>query len=292
MNVPAQSLEKPTVITSIHPLYALTQEVAGDNAEVIRLLPPGASPHTFDPTPKDVAALAEADLVVLNGGLDEWVLDLVDASGARAPVLNVLPSIEFEPLEDAHNDNHSEDDSAEETGEEHDHSSVNPHIWLEPTLMIKTVPLIAQRLAEIDPEHAETYRTNGEEVVAELTALDEELKEVMEPLQNAAFVPFHDAWPYFARHFGLDLVVEIEPAPGREPSPAYVAEALSQIEESGAKAIFSEVQLPARPAEVVAESAGVPLYILDPLGGTQGVETYAELMRTNVNTVLEALSSN
>ena len=294
---------QPTIVTSIHPYYALAQEVAGEDAEVVRLLPPGASPHTFDPTPQDVAQLSEADLIVLNGGLDEWVLDLVDASGTSAAVLEVLSDLEFDPItgeeHDAHEgeDEHSEDEQgedahAEETeaaADDHDHGGVNPHVWLDPTLMADAVPLIAERLAEIDPENAAAYRANGEALIAELGALDAELREVLASVQGAAFVPFHDAWPYFARHYGLDLVVEIEPAPGREPSPAYIAEALGLIEGSGAKAVFSEVGLSARPAEVVAESAGVPLYILDPLGGGAETGSYAELMRYNVSTVSEAL---
>ena len=266
-----------TVVTSVHPYYALVQEVAGDNADVIRLLPPGASPHTFDPTPRDVAQLSDADLIVLNGVLDEWLLDIVEASGTDAPVFEVISELSFEPVEGEH---------AEHT---HDHSGVNPHVWLDPSLMAEVVPLIADRLAEVDPENADSYATNGERVTASLNDLDAELSEMLAAIQGAAFVPFHDAWPYFARHYGLDLVVEIEPAPGREPSPAYIAEALELIQGSGAKAIFSEVQLPARPAEVVAESAGLPLYILDPLGGGAETESYTELMRKNANTVLEAL---
>ena len=292
---------QPTIVTSIHPYYALIQEIAGENAEVVRLLPPGASPHTFDPTPRDVAQLSDADLVVLNGVLDEWLLDIVEASGTDARVFEVISELSFEPVEgehaegegehggEEHGDEQAEEPEGEHAEHAHDHSGVNPHVWLDPSLMVETVPLIVDRLAEVDPENADSYATNGERVTAELNDLDAELSEMLSPVQGAPFVPFHDAWPYFARHFGLDLIVEIEPAPGREPSPAYIAQALELIQGSGAKAIFSEVQLPARPAEVVAESAGLPLYLLDPLGGTAGTETYAELMRSNVNTVLEAL---
>ena len=157
--------------------------------------------------------------------------------------------------------------------------------------MVELVPLLVSRLAEVDPDNAAVYEANSEALIAELNALEAELSETLAPVRGAAFVPFHDAWPYFARHYGLDLVIEIEPAPGREPSPAYIANALAMIEGSGAKAIFSEVQLPARPAEVIAESAGLPLYILDPLGGGAETETYAELMRYNASTVREALGS-
>ncbi len=266
--------QRPVIVTSIHPYAALVQEIVGENAEVVQVLPPGASPHTFDPTPQDVARLADADLIIFNGVLDGWLTGLVEASGTDAPVLEVISELTFEPV----------------AGDPDEGEDVNPHIWLVPDLMAQAVPLIAEQLAEVDAEHAAAYRANGEALVAELNALDAELQKALAPLQGAAFVPFHDAWPYFARHYGLDLVVSIEPAPGREPSPAYIADALLAIEDSGAKAIFSEVQLPARPAEVVAESAGLPLYILDPLGGSEETQSYADLLRYNVKTIVTALS--
>ena len=262
-----------TVVASIHPYAALIGEIAGANAEVVQLLPSGASPHTFDPTPQDVVQLASADLIIFNGVLDAWLTDLVTASGTDAPVLEVIKQLEFEPL----------------AGDPDEGETVNPHIWLDPVLMQQAVPLIVEQLVKVDPEHAADYQANGKKVVRELDALEVELQGLLEPLQGAAFVPFHDAWPYFARRFNLNLVVEIEPAPGREPSPAYIAEALALTEESGAKAIFSEVELPARPAEVVAESAGLPLYILDPLGGGEKTQSYAAIMRYNANTVVTAL---
>ncbi len=113
---------------------------------------------------------------------------------------------------------------------------------------------------------------------------------MLRSIRGAAFVPFHDAWPHFAARYGLDLVVEIEPFPGREPGPRYVAQALELIRDSGAKAIFNEAQLNPRPAEVVAESAGVEIYTLDPLGGSAGKETYQELLRYNAGVLLEALA--
>jgi len=305
---------QPSVVVSMHPHYDLIRQIAGDAVEVTRILPIGASPHTFDPTPRDVARVAEADLVVLNGGLDEWLLDLVEASGTDAPVLELLTALPFEPVTGEAHDHegegeeggeahaegeHEEHEGETHEGEEHagehdegahDHSGVNPHIWLDPVLMAEAVPLFVDALAQVDPENAETYRTNGEALVADLEALHEELTQMLAPVQGAPFVPFHDAWPYFTRRYGLDQVTVIEPAPGREPSPAYIAEALDAIRESGAKAVFNDVQLPARPAEIVAEQAGVPLYTLDPEGGgTSEEETYAAFMRKNAATIAEAL---
>lgn len=295
---------QPTVVTSVHPLYALTQDIAGEHAEVIRLLPPGASPHTFDPSPRDVAQLESADLLVMNGVLDEWLVEMAEAVNSDAPLFELVAALEFEPIEGGHDhgdDEHEDEEEHEGHGDEehedeghgkdhaHDHGGVNPHLWLAPDLMAQAAPLIAGQLAELDPDNANAYLVNGERVAAELTALDDELRSMLEPVAGAAFVPFHDAWPYFARAYGLDLVVEIEPAPGREPSPAYIAEALELIEGSSALAIFSETQLPPRPAEVVAESAELPLYILDPLGGEEGRESYFDLLRHNAGIILEAL---
>ena len=275
---------QPTVITSIEPYYDLVRQIAGDDASVVRLLPPGVSPHTFDPTPKDVAQVAGADLVVLNGGLDEWLVGMVEASGTKAAVLEAVAEITFGPLE---GDEHEEDTQGESGA--HGHAGVNPHIWLDPTLMAEFVPVIVSHLSDLDPEHADAYQERGAALVDNLTALDKELSDTLAGVEGAPFVPFHDAWPYFARRYGLDLVVEIEPAPGREPSTRYIAEALEMIRESGAKAVFSERQLPPRPAEVVAENAGVALVTLDPLGGGNETETYQAMMRSNARAIADAL---
>jgi zinc transport system substrate-binding protein len=356
------------VVVSLHPHFDLVRQLTGDAAVVTRVLPIGASPHTFDPTPRDVARIADADLVIFNGGIDEWLLDLVAASGTDAEVFELLEELEFEPVsgelhghdeaahdDDAHDDghddhggaeqgehahdehegdehagehgetvaesagehgtehsdDHSDDHSdghgdehsdehddhgdeaahAENAGEDaHDHSGVNPHVWTDPVLMAQAVPLFVEALSEVDPDNAETYAANGEDLVERLEALHAEISETLAPVGDAPFVPFHDAWPYFVRRYDLNQVAVIEPAPGREPSPSYVAEVLAQLEQSGATAIFNDVQLPPRSAEVVAEAAGLELYTLDPEGGgVSDDETYEEFMRKNAETVAEAL---
>ena len=103
-------------------------------------------------------------------------------------------------------------------------------------------------------------------------------------------MPFHAAWPYFAERFGLDLVVEIEPFPGREPSARALSEAVQAVRASGARAIFNEAQLDDRPARVLADEADVRLATLDPLGGVPGRRTYAELLRFNAEALLDALA--
>ncbi len=273
---------RPSVVVSIHPVYDLVRQVAGDAADVERVLPVGASPHTFDPTPRDVARLVNADLVVTVGGVDRWLRDLLDASGGDAIRLELLglEAVQARLTEDF-------PDLVPAAG-----GSLlawNPHVWLDPPTMVAAVPAIAEALAAVDPEGAQGYADRAAALVAELQDLDAELAERLAAVAGAPFVPFHDAWPYFAARYGLDLVVEIEPFPGREPSPAYLAEALGLVAGSGAAAIFGEAQLDRRPAEVVADEAGVALYVLDPLGGVAGRERYQELLRWNVDVLLEGM---
>jgi ABC-type Zn uptake system ZnuABC Zn-binding protein ZnuA len=277
---------QPIVVTSIFPYFDLTRQLTGSVAEVHLLLPPGASPHTFDPTPQDVAVLLEAELIIMNGGVDKWLFALIEASGSEAVVLEVHPELEHSPPDD----NAEIERAGELDREGHEHQGINPHVWLDPLLMEQAVDLIAEKLTEIDPGNRDFYNQERASLKFELRTLDQELSKMLRPIRGAAFVPFHDAWPHFAARYGLDLVVEIEPFPGREPSPRYVAQALELIRESDAKAVFNEAQLNPRPAEVVAESAGVGIYTLDPLGGTDGKETYQELLRYNAEAIFEALA--
>jgi len=279
---------QPNIVVSIHPWYDLVRQIAGEEANIVRILPAGASPHTFEPRPSQIRDIAAADLVVMNGGIgvDEWLLRLVTASGNPRPPLQIMEYLDEAALEE--DDHHHEHDHEQEHA--HEHGYLNPHVWLDPHFAAEAVQLIVAALVEIDPENEALYRENGEQLRASLDELDREIATTLEGVAGEAFVPFHNAWPYFARRYGLDLIVEIEPFPGREPSPAYLANAISLIRESGARAIFTEPQLPERPAQVVAESAGIPLFIIDPIGGTEGVETHQQLLRSNARIIANALS--
>ena len=306
-----------SIVSSIPPYASLAQQIAGEGAEVHTILPSGASPHSFDPSPGDIFVLLEADLIILNGGLDLWLEDMIEASETQAVVLEILAELEgtfevpggpgettmeehdhehsddeegdHEEHSDDEEDDHEEHSDDEEHDHRHDHTGVDPHIWLDPILMLSAVDLIEAHLVEVNPSQEEVYRANAATLREELRALDDELRTLLEPVAGAPFVPFHDAWRYFAARYGLDLIVEIEPWPGREPSPAYLAEVLDLIAESGARVIFSEFQLNPRPAEVVAESAGVEMETLDPLGGGGERTSYQELLRYNARVLAGAL---
>jgi len=325
------ALAQPRIVVSIPPYEDAVRRLAGDAAIVDVLLPAGASPHAFDPTPRDVARLDGADLIVVNGVLDDWVLELVEALGREPSVFVALEALPPDALLLGGHDHDHEHENGEEEGHEHEHGEAehgeedehadehehehseaehdeaehqdpvdrdahadlrdaNPHVWLDPVRMRTVVAALAERLAAVRPGEAEAVAGRAEAYDAELAALTEELEARLAPVEGAAFVPFHDAWPYFAERFGLDLVVEIEPFPGREPSARALAEALEAVDASGARAIFNEAQLDDRPARVLADEAGVRLATLDPLGGVPERRTYAELLRFNAQAILDALA--
>ena len=266
------------IVTSIEPYGDLARRVAGEFGEVTVILPPGASPHTFEPTPRDALQLREADLVLLNGGSDEWLREMAEAVHPDVRVIEGLEVLaESLPAVTV----------AEGSGLGHSHLGVNPHVWLDPVLMIEVVEYLSTAFAQLDPGKGAEYRARAAEVVESLRELDASLREILAPVKDAPFIPFHDAWPYFAQRYGLDLVMEIEPFPGREPSPRYLARVVEAIRSSGAPAIFNEAGLSDRAARVLANEAGVSVFTLDPLGGAE--ESYAEFMRRNAETILEAL---
>lgn len=287
------------VVISIQPYFDLVQQIVGEHAELTRILPVGASPHTYDPTPQDIVTLSQADLIVMNGEIDAWLRDLIEASGSDAPVVILMDEVNFTPIAgEAHDHEHGHDE--EEGREEDAHADsnatarglagINPHIWLDPSIMQAAIPVLVQHLSKADSANAAFYQKRGAALTATLKALDDDLKTVLRPVSGQPFVPFHDAWPYFARRYGLEQVAVIESAPGREPSPSYIAQVLGQIAKTGAKAIFNDVQLPGRPAEIIAEEAGVALYTLDPEGGGSNATLhYQDLLRYNAKIIARAL---
>lgn len=151
------------------------------------------------------------------------------------------------------------------------------------------LPKLLEQLSSLDPEGAAQYAKNTDAFAAELAALDAELKQVLAPLEGKPVVLFHLSMQYFLHRYGLGLAGVVEPSPGKEATPRFLESVIETVRRTGAKAVFTEPQLPRRPAEAVAQSAGVALAELDPYGGLPGRETYAALLRYNAQALRSAL---
>lgn len=267
--LPVAGARKPNAIVSFQPLYDVVTRVAGEAATVERAAPLGASPHTFDPTVRDIVRIREADLAVMAGlGADTWLERYVRASGSRAQVLKLGDRMTFVRLRSGR--------------------GTDPHWWLDASLMAQAARTVGTQLAALDPARAATYRANAEREAERLNALHAELKRTLAPVRGGGLVTFHNAFGYFARAYGLKVVATLAPLEGVEPSARTLAGAVQTIRTARVKAVFAEPQLPPGPARTVAAEAGVPLYTLDP-EGSAGSPGYAEMMRRNRDTLLQAL---
>ena len=280
-----------SVVASILPLGDFCRNLGGEQAEVQVLIPPGASPHVFEPSPATVAQAMESRVLVYVGaGLDPWMGRLLKTQ--RAAKQGVVEAVAGIPLiQDVGNHGH-EAHGAKEHGEEehHHHEGGNPHVWLDPVLAQDICRRIAQAFIQADPEHQEHYERRLRAYLGKLGELHQEITEKVATFRQRDYVTFHPAFAYFARRYGLREIGVIAAAPGREPSPRHLQKIITAIKNTGVKAVFAEPQLNPRVAEVIAQEAGVKVLFLDPLGGRPPYgHDYLKLMRHNLEVFAQAL---
>jgi zinc transport system substrate-binding protein len=281
---------KISVTASILPLGDFCQKIGGKYVGVSVLVPPGASPHTFEPSPTAVTKATQAKVFVYVGaGLDPWAERLLKAQ--RTPGQVVVEAVAGIPLlKDVDEHEHGEAAQEPKEAEHHHHEAGNPHVWLDPVLAEDICRRIAQALIQVDPAHKNMYEVNLALYLGKLQTLDNNIKTVVATFRRRDYVTFHPAYAYFSRRYGLREVGVIEAAPGREPSPGHLQRIIAAIKKTGVKAVFAEPQLSPRVAEVIAQEAGVKVLILDPLGGRPPYgSSYLKLMRHNLAVLAEAM---
>lgn len=280
---------RPHVTVSIFPLYDLVRRVAGPDADVSLLLPPGHNEHSFDPTPKDIEHAARAKLGVMVGlGLDPWMDKLMKDVAPNARVLKVGDHVATRTISEdpvgANGREHLHDEHGEHD-DDHDHDgkgATDPHVWLDPQRARRIVAKVADELSQIDSVHAATYRERASELDKSLAALDHEAEQRLHALNQRGFVTFHGSFGYFAERYKLSILAVIEPYPGSHPTGEYVSKVLTVIKTKNVLALFSEPQLDPRPAKVLADEAKIPLGVLDPVGGSAETDSYEKTIRFDV----------
>jgi zinc transport system substrate-binding protein len=291
----AASAKRLKVVTSFLPVYCFTANVAGDLAEVENLLPAGVGPHDYNFSPRDLRKLASADVIVVNGlGLEDWLERAIRSAKGRPPlIVEAAAGLKKELIEECQTISvpPSEGQKSSAKHHEHDHGhGPNPHIWLDPHLAIHAVKNIQAALQKLDPENAASYAQNAEAYIARLQALDRDLAQTLEPVRDAAFITFHNAFPYFVQRYQLYLVGVVEEIPDVNPSPRQLKNLMQVIRDKNARVIFTEPQFSARLAREIARDLGVKLAELDTLEtGPLRPGTYEEGMRRNAAVILQTL---
>jgi zinc transport system substrate-binding protein len=249
--------------------------VGGDLVDVQVLMPPGASPHGYEPSPEAVRTLAKAEILFVVGrDLDGWAENL--ARGAN-------PKIRIETLSQNMPLPEPEADPGEEAGE--------PHIWLDPVKAGTMARLISKDLVALRPQQADSLQSMALRATARLYALDQECRKAFAPVRDVPFAALHGGMNHLVTRYHLSQIAVIEIFPGREPSPKYLAQVVSSIRNTGARAVFSEPQLSPQMAEVVGKEAGVPVVEIDTIGGVPGKMTYEELIHAVVSTLVNTLGA-
>jgi len=298
---PSPAADALRVVVTTTVLADLVGNVGGSDAEIVSLVPKGGEVHTFDPTPSDLTEIAEADLVVMNGlGLDAWLRQMVEDSGSGAPVVELAEDLDGVTYlaGDEHKDDEPEEgehpDESAHTGEDGaPGEAVNPHLWLNVEYTRLYVDRIAEALATADAEDAATYQANARVYGERLAALDAEIRGQIDSIPEASrrIVSFHEAYPYYAEAYGLEVVGTIVDAPGQDPSAGEIADLVDAIRASGAKAVFTEAQFSPDLAETVAAEAGVKVVrdLYNDSLGDPPLDSYEAMMRWNTSQTVEAL---
>jgi zinc/manganese transport system substrate-binding protein/manganese/iron transport system substrate-binding protein len=273
---PTASADAIKVVATTTVFADIVQNVGGSRVAATSIIPAGVGPEDYEPKPDDARKLSDAKLVVSNGvGLDNF-LDrlLASGTGGKTPQLVLgdgIPTITVE-------------------------GEANPHFWLDPSLVKQYyVPKIAAKLSDIDPAGKATYDANAAAYSSTLDSLDAELKAKIAtiPEANRKLVTFHDAFPYFARHFGFELVGVILANVGQEPTAGELAALVDKVKSAGVKAVFSEAQFSPKLSQTLAQEAGITKVVTtlynDALGPAPA-DSYLGLMRWNVDQIVAALT--
>lgn len=263
------------IVTSFYPMYVATINITDgvDGVEVYNMTKPQTGClHDYQLMTEDMKTLEKADAFVINGAGMEDFMDKVTEQQKKLKVIDASRGIEL-----IHDD------------EEGD----NPHVWLSVTDAITQVRNIADQLKEADPAHAAAYEKNAAAYIEKLTSLKSEMHAALDNVPHKDIVTFHEAFPYFAKEFNLNIIGVVEREPGTEPTPTELQETIEQVNALPTKVLFTEPQYSPAAAETIARETGAKIYTLDPVVTGEATpaakNAYIDTMKKNMKTLQEAL---
>ncbi|MEO8356601.1 MAG: zinc ABC transporter substrate-binding protein [Chloroflexota bacterium] len=272
--------DAPVILTSTSFLADITRNIAGDRIDVNSLLPVGADPHSYQPTPQDVAKISESKLLLINGaGYEHFLEALLENADGQRTVIEASAGIS--PRKGAESE-----------------QGVDPHLWLDPNNVILYVENIREALTHFDPEGEAIYRSDADAYIAELKALDvwivEQVNQI--PADKRLLVTNHEAFGYFADRYGFTIVGTVIESFSSDASPSaqQLAALIDQIKSSGAPAIFLDASDNTMLAQQIASETDVTVITdlhLESLTDGAPAATYIDMMKYNVTQIVEALRS-
>jgi ABC-type Zn uptake system ZnuABC Zn-binding protein ZnuA len=277
------------VATTVAPITSIVSNVAGDAADVIGIVPEGTNSHTYEPKPSVAKQLSTADLVFVNGlKLEEPTQDLAKANLQKDAAIVTLGDRTIKPSEQIY------DFSFPKEG-----GKPNPHLWTNPPMAACYASNAAQAMATMDPANAVTYATNADLYIGKLEALDKAFQAASDsvPAGNRKLLTYHDAYAYFAKHYGWEVIGAIQVSSFEEPTPKEVANLITQVKQTKVPAIFGSEVFPSTVLEQIGKEAGIKYVDVlrdDDLPGAPGDpdHSFLGLMRFDYVTMVEALGGS
>lgn len=275
---PSSDDGKLQLVASFYPLQYAAERVGGDGVTVANLTKPGAEPHDLELNPQDVAAVADADLVVYLSGFQPSVDDAV-ASEAGDRAFDAAPAARLDLT--GVDEEHADEGTADE-------GTADPHFWLDPTRLADVGDALADRLAKADPDQADTFTANAAAFRKDLEALDAELEAGLSSCANTDIVTSHQAFGYLAQRYGLTQVGIAGLSPEAEPDAATIARVADFVTENKVATIYYETLVSPAVAETVAAETGAATAVLDPIEGisdASAAQDYLGVMRANLESL-------
>lgn len=310
---PEENKEKNslTVYTTIYPLEDFTKKIGGSYVEVKSIYPPNVDAHSFEPSTKDMVALANSDLFIYTGvGIEGFAEEATEAlKKENVQILKAAEGIdliesthseeEHHEEDSTHTEEHADEGETEEsahTEEEHDHGDVDPHVWLDPLLSISLAENIKNSLSELMPEHASEFEANFNQVKSDLEKLDQEFKQTVDGSKTKHILVAHSAYGYWEKRYGILEIPISGLSPTQEPSQKELQEIITESTEHGIRYVIFEQNVSPKVAEVIQKEIGaesLTLHNLEALteDDIKQKKDYFSIMRQNLATIKTALNN-
>ncbi|MFC5701080.1 metal ABC transporter solute-binding protein, Zn/Mn family [Cohnella faecalis] len=281
---------KVNVVTSFYPLYFLANEIGGEDAHVVNLIPAGVEPHDWTPKSRDLITVGDAQLFLYNGaGLEGWLDDFLHGLDSSGKTLTVEASkgialIQGNPEEENHEEEH----------EAHGDSDVDPHTWVSPKSALVMAKNVLDAFIQADAVHRSGYEERYASLEAKLAKLDDQFETGLSALPNKNIVVSHQAFGYLARDYGLNQVAIMGLSPEAEPRSQDLLKVVEFVKEHKVKVIFFEELVSDRLAKTLASEAKVETMVLNPLEGLtpqqeKAGDDFITIMERNLQNLRQAL---
>ena len=254
---------KPEITVNILPQKYFVEKIVKDKFEINVMVKPGSSPHNYEPKPSQMKSLVNSKAYFLVGDpFEQAWMDKFKQNAKNTLFVDTTKGIEKIQMEEH---NHHDEANVDAKHDEHDHSGFDPHVWLDPLLVKIQAKNIYEAMVEIDSQNGDFYKTNYEEFIKELDTLDENIKTILSPYKDKAFMVFHPSWGYFAKRYDLEQIsIEIE---GKEPKPNELVELIEEAKKYDIKIVFVAPQFSQKSAKTISKNINANVIAIDPISG-------------------------